>query len=717
MLTGKMGGPSSQSASFLAHYAHSLTGRPLGEWHRLEEHLTQTADLAEGFASPFAPGWGRLAGLWHDAGKYQRSFQVRIGGVDPDAHTNAKVDHSSVGALMAKERRARPLSFVIAGHHGGMSNADDLAARLIEKADLLSEARRDGLPQWIEEPAVPNPPGWFTDQSQFSLWTRLLFSALVDADFLDTEKFYARGVERNLGRQPSLIELKTRLDAAMERKSATADLTPMNQMRNRVLAACRTNAELTPGVFTLTVPTGGGKTLSSLAFALDHAIKHGLRRVIVVIPFTTIIDQTAKVYREVLGNEAVLEHHTNIDPDKETPVNRLASENWDAPVVVTTNVQFFESLYANRPSRCRKLHRIANSVVIFDEVQTFPVHLLAPVKHVLRELTGQYGVTALLCTATQPTILENTREIVPEPTKEFSAVATRCDVLMPKDDTPIGWEALAAELKEHSQALAIVHRRDDAQRLAELMGSNCLHLSARMCAKHRTKVLATVKQQLIDGAPCQLVATQLVEAGVDIDFPEVYRAFAGADSLAQAAGRCNREGKGSGRLHVFMAPTKPPRGILRTAQEVSRTMWIEGRLDLKNPDTFVEYFTRLYGRAEQDSRSVMAAEREQRFKDVAEQFKMIEEAGQPVVAPFGDWQPRVEDVRKLGVSRDRMRRLQPFMVNLYPQEIAILVKAGALERIQETFWSVVPGFNHIYSERWGFGWQGPVYAEPESLIA
>jgi CRISPR-associated endonuclease/helicase Cas3 len=345
------------------------------------------------------------------------------------------------------------------------------------------------------------------------------------------------------------------------------------------------------------------------------------------------------------------------------------------------------------------------------------VHLLAPVKHILRELTGRYGVTALLCTATQPTILENTREIMPEPTKEFSVVANRCDVLMPKDDTPIGWEALAAELKEHAQALAIVHRRDDAQRLVELVGKNCLHLSARMCARHRMEVLAEVKQRLNEGAHCQLVATQLVEAGVDIDFPEVYRAFAGADSLAQAAGRCNREGRGSGRLHVFMAPTQPPRGILRTAQEEARTMWKLGRLDLKNPATFVEYFARLYGRAEQDSRSVMAAEREQRFKDVAEQFRMIDEAGQPVVAPYLDWQSRVEDVRKLGVSRDRMRRLQRFMVNLYPQEIAILCKAGALEQIQETFWAVVPGYNHIYSERWGFGWQGPVYAEPESLIA
>ncbi len=697
------------------YFAHSLKGRPHEEWQGLEEHLTQTAALAECFASLFAPGWGRIAGLWHDAGKYRRAFQEMISS-DPDAHVSGKVDHSSVGAVIAREQRAPLVAFVVAGHHGGLSNADDLSARLSEKAGLLLEARLDGLPQRIERQSVPSAPGWFTDRAQLSLWTRFLFSALVDADFLDTEKFYAGGTERDLGRQPSLVELKTQLDDFMARKAAGSELTPMNEMRARVLEACRMSAGLNPGTFTLTVPTGGGKTLASLAFALDHAVKHGLRRVIVVIPYTSIIEQTAAVYRAALGDHAVVEHHTNVDPDKETAANRLASENWDAPVIVTTSVQFFESLYANRPSRCRKLHRIAGSVVVFDEVQTFPVKLLEPVKHVLKELAAHYHATTVFCTATQPTLFDGVREIVPEPGREFAVVKDRCEVSMPASDEPVTWEALAEELSGHGRVLGIVHRRDDAQRLAELTGDDCMHLSARMCAAHRSKVLAEVKRRLVVGEGCRLVATQLVEAGVDVDFPEVYRAFAGADSLAQAAGRCNREGRGTGHLHVFIALTKPPRGILRTAEEVARTMWRLGKLDLKALATFTEYFERLYSRAERDAPGVLAAEREQRFQDVAESFRMIDESGQPVVAPFGDWQRRVEDVRMLGISRDRMRRLQPFMVSLYRQEIEALVAAGAIERIADAFWAPVPAFR-IYSERWGFGWQGLLAAEPEDLIA
>jgi len=673
------------------------------------------ASLAESFAGAFAPGWGRLAGLWHDAGKYQRAFQDMIGR-DPEAHVKTHVDHSTIGALIAQRSRALTVPFVVAGHHGGLPNSTSLADRLEDKAGFLVEARRDGLPLDLEQESVPGPPSWMTDRAQLSLWTRLLFSALVDADFLDTEKFYSGGAVRDLGSRPTLAELKARLDVYLARKVSKCEPTPMNQMRARVLRYCRENAHHEPGPFTLTVPTGGGKTLASLAFALDHAIRHGLRRVIIVIPFTSIIEQTADVYRDALGSSAVLEHHTNVDPEQETRSNRLASENWDAPLIVTTSVQFLESLYSNRTSRCRKLHRIVNSLVLFDEVQTFPVQLLAPVKHLLRELVDHYGTTTVFCTATQPVLFDGVREIVQEPAREFAVVADRCKILMPAGEEAITWDALASELRSHLRVLAIVHRRADAQVLAELTGADCLHLSARMCAEHRSAVLGEVKRRLANGDDCRLVATQLVEAGVDVDFPDVYRAFAGADSLAQAAGRCNREGKGSGRLHIFIAPTRPPRGILRTAEQEARTMWRLGSLDLKSPATFVEYFRRLYGHADNDARGVMSAEREQRFKDVADSFRLIDETGQPVVAPFGDWQARVEQVRLLGVSRDRMRRLQRFVVNLYPQEVQQLSSAGALERIEDTFWAAVPGFR-IYSDRWGFAWQGRLTAEPEDLIA
>ena len=632
-----------------------------------------------------------------------------------------RVDHSTVGALIAGERSAPLLAFVIAGHHGGLANAEDLSARLTqtEKRALLAQARKDGLPRALEEQPKAPPPSWTkdaTDRASLSMWTRFIFSALVDADFLDTERFYAGGIDRDLGTRPSLAELKQRLDEYLTRKTAAAKQTPVNEMRARVLSACRQKAESDTGVFTLTVPTGGGKTLASLAFALDHAIKNKMSRVIVVIPFTSIIEQTAKVYREALGDEAIIEHHSNVDPGKETPTNRLMSDNWDAPVVVTTSVQFFESLFANRTSKCRKLHSIASSVVVFDEVQTFPVNLLAPVKYALRELAEHYGTTLLMCTATQPVLLDKAVEILPQPDKEFAVVRDRCEVLMPKTEERVTWEGLAGDLRGHRQVMAIVHRRDDAQELAKVVGDCCLHLSARMCAIHRSAVLAEVKRRLQAGEPCRLVATQLVEAGVDIDFPDVYRAFAGADSLAQAAGRCNREGKGEGSLHVFIPPTQPPRGILRTAEKIARVMWADGLLDLTTPDTFRDYFSRLHRMAEQDGPGVMAAERAQRFAEVAELFKMIPESGQPVVAPYADWEVRVDTIRCNGISRERLRRLQPLMVNLYQTEIDKLNQAGALERIEDAFWVVAPGFR-VYSSRWGFGWQGPLAAEPEELIA
>lgn len=697
-------------------YAHSLAGKPQGEWQLLEEHLAAVAALSERFASSFAPGWGRLAGLWHDAGKYQAAFQRYIAS-DSDAHIKGP-DHATVGALIASTRKAAPLAFVIAGHHGGLPDAEDLKCRLERKQSLLDDSRTGGLPRWMEEAAVPSAPAClnFSDRLQFSLWTRLLFSALVDADFLDTEKFYAGGSERE-SNWPSLTDLKTRLDEFLDSKTRGASRTPVNEIRARVLEACRLAAAFEPGAFTLTVPTGGGKTFSSLAFALDHAVQHGLKRVIVVIPYTSIIEQTAQEYRRALGEDAVLEHHTNVDPDNETPQNRLASENWDAPIVVTTSVQFFESLYAKRTSRCRKLHRIVRSVVVFDEVQTFPIHLLEAVRRVLRELTISYGSTTLLCTATKPELLEGAREIVPDPSREFAVVAGRSEILMPSTNEPIAWEYLASELGTHEQVMAIVHRRDDAQQLAQLVGGDCLHLSARMCAEHRSDVLAEVKRRLADGERCRLVATQLVEAGVDVDFPEVFRAFAGADSLAQAAGRCNREGRGHGRLHVFNAPTKPPAGVLRTGLQIAQLMEAEGTLDLKSPDTFHRYFARLYGVSEQDPHAVLAAERAQKFETVAELFRMIEEAGEPVVAPYGDeWVRRLNAIRYGGVTRLGMRRLQRFMVNLYEKEIICLRNAGALERIADMFWVVVPGFQ-VYDNRWGFGWQGDPKIEPESLIA
>ncbi|HUE01162.1 MAG TPA: DEAD/DEAH box helicase, partial [Bryobacteraceae bacterium] len=485
-----------------------------------------------------------------------------------------------------------------------------------------------------------------------------------------------------------------------------------------VLGDCREAAELPVGAFTLTVPTGGGKTLASLAFALRHAAKHDLRRVIVVIPYTSIIEQTANAYREALGPDAVIEHHSGLDPDHETARNRIACENWDAPVVVTTSVQFFESLYANRTSRCRKLHRIANSVVVFDEVQTFPPRLLRPIESALSQLVSHYGVTAVFCTATKTTLSLSSpgHEIVRDVQREFGAVGGRYEVLLPESREPVVWESLARELRGHEAVLAIVHKRADAERLARLVGDDCIHLSARMCAAHRSAALNEIKWRLQAGRACRVVATQLVEAGVDVDFPEVYRAMAGADSLAQAAGRCNREGRlVTGRLHIFIAPTDPPRD-LRPALRTAESLWNQGVLDLKNPDLFPEFFRQLYSVLTDDP-GVLAAERELCFEESARKFRMIDDEGTySVVAPYGGAGYRVADIRK-GITRIGLRRLQPFLVNLYKQEVDELLNAGALEQLDEKLYCTVVGFERIYDQWFGFSWKGAPAAEPESLIA
>jgi CRISPR-associated endonuclease/helicase Cas3 len=698
----------------LKHYAHSRPGEPVGTWQELADHLEGTSTLAEEFAFRFAPGWGLLAGLWHDAGKYRAAFQRHIG-VEMNGPPDEQSWHAVVGALLARERKADPLVIAIAGHHGGLRNLQDTKARLERDSEFLRQARRDGLPPQLEEHSVPQLPSFLRDKHDLALWIRFVFSALVDADFLDTERFY-NGGGREL-HHPSLAELRDKLNGSLSDKERAAEATTVNGMRSRVLQDCRAAAAWAPGAFTLTVPTGGGKTLASMAFALDHAIHNGLDRVIVVIPYTSIIEQTAQAYREVFGDEAVVEHHSSVDPDRESQANRMASENWDAPVIVTTSVQFFESLYANRTSRCRKLHRISGSVVVFDEVQTFPPALLQPIRSALGQLIGHYGVSAVFCTATQPALrLPGTREIVSDVEREFAVVRGRCEFELPASEEPLLWEALAGELRERHQVLAIVHKRADAENLARLTGEDCIHLSSRMCAEHRSRVIEDIRKRLREGETCRVVSTQLVEAGVDVDFPEVYRAFAGADSLAQAAGRCNREGlRPSGRCRVFIAPSRPPRGILQVGFDVAFTMWKDHVLDLTKQETFRSYFDRLYGRVDTDP-GVIAAERELRFEDSAQLFRMIEEHGEGVIAPFGDWQERFRDIEHTGLNRFTIRRLQRLIVNLYPVEIARLDRAGAISRIEELLWRVNPGYEHIYDARFGVGWQGDIAADPEAFI-
>jgi CRISPR-associated endonuclease/helicase Cas3 len=587
-----------------APLAHSAN--PQGKTHDLARHLYDTAQLVADFASAFdSAGFGRCAGLWHDLGKNALDVQARLA-QSADAHIeggpgSGRVDHSSAGALYAldtlKAGLGLPLSFVIAGHHAGLADKVDLDNRLAGKRDRLQAALAN--PAKVVPPAErPVPPSFLQAapgvsaedlKRRYELWVRMLFSCLVDADFLDTERHFQEQQFRLRGHYLSLAQLKERFDKELERRFAQALPSKVNYIRNQVRAACQAKGRGCPqGVFTLNGPTGCGKTLASMAFALEHAARHQLERIIVVLPFTSIIDQNAKVYRDFFGAENVLEHHASIDlddPTRENPASRVARENWDAPIIVTTSVQLLESLLANRTSRCRKLHNVARSVLIFDEVQTLPIAHLTPILDVLKELVRAYQVTLVLSTATQPALkhrswglgqvflgFEKTTEIVEDVDRTFEALK-RVEVKWPADlQQPKTWDELAKEVRQEEEVLVIVHKRDDARQLAELLPDS-IHLSALMCPKHRLQVIERIKTELEANhmrrerkeltRPLRVVSTQLVEAGVDLDFPVVYRALAGLDAIAQAAGRCNREGRLDrlGQVRVFAAPTEPRKAL------------------------------------------------------------------------------------------------------------------------------------------------------------
>jgi CRISPR-associated endonuclease/helicase Cas3 len=404
----------------------------------------------------------------------------------------------------------------------------------------------------------------------------MLFSCLVDADFRDTEAFYAaaegRLVDRDWPALPMIIErLLADFEAHIAHKRSIAPETRVNRLRNEVLAHVRTRAAEPTGLFSLTVPTGGGKTLASLAFALYHARRHGLDRIVYAIPFTSVIDQTAAIFRDVLGKDIILEHHSAIDEERIScregaDKSRLAMEDWAAPIVVTTNVQFFESLFANRPSRCRKLHNLARSVIVLDEAQTIPLAVLRPCVAVLDELGRNYGTSIVLCTATQPAVsvpdflggieLGPDRELAPEPIRLHAAlkrVEVRHGGEMMDDDLIVALGAV-------HQGLMIVNSRAHALALyykATAAGvDGVVHLTTRQYAAHRREILADIRARLNDGRACRLIATSLVEAGVDLDFPKVWRAEAGLDQIAQAAGRCNREGRRPFPIHGAPSPAR-----------------------------------------------------------------------------------------------------------------------------------------------------------------
>jgi len=713
--------------------------------HALIDHLKEVGRLAGQFASLFGSNsWAEVAGLWHDLGKYSQDFQRMIRSASGlDAHIESspgRVDHSTAGAIYAVQKfgpYGNILAYLIAGHHAGLPdwNSEEegrssLYQRL-QKTELLDSVLKQLPADELLEQKRPSekPPGGTP-----ALWIRMLFSCLTDADFLDTESFMDPGKSENRVGYPVLTELVELFDRYMSQLAMTVDDTRVNRLRADILKTCREKAHHAPAIFSLTVPTGGGKTLSSLAFALRHAIRFGKRRVIYVIPYTSIIEQTADIFREVFSS-AVVEHHSNLDPEKETPQSRLACENWDAPIVVTTSVQFFESLFASRTSRTRKLHNIVDSVVVLDEAQLLPPEFLKPVVEVMKDLQRFYGVTFVLSTATQPALTERRGfdfhfpgfsevvEIIDDPVKLHDDLK-RVEVVIPDDlNTPRSWEEVAAELRNYPSVLCIVNRRDDCRDLFRLMPSGTVHLSALMCGEHRSAVIANIKRRLRRGEPLRVVSTQLVEAGVDLDFPVVYRALAGLDSVAQAAGRCNREGLlRCGTLVIFVPPKPAPIGTLRQAEGCGRLLLQQRLSDPLAPERFEEYFRQLYWLKGDslDKHGILEdlKANEQlhiRFRSAAKKFRFIDDTlQQTVIVRYGQSVELIEQLIRLKPERWLMRKLQRYVVNIPKWVCRRLVSDGDVIEVHPGIFA--QSHDRLYHPELGFLANDPAYRDPETLI-
>ena len=694
-------------------YAHTTKSEDRSTWELLTKHLTEVGQLTARYAAAFGSAdLGYAIGLLHDLGKVKPRFQRRL--VD----ASVQEPHSGEGALFIANREAgvlgTMLAHCIAGHHTGLSNGltrgGSPATPLRER---LAQADPIDLPAGIELPPLDRkPPPPLADRGKtspqdvvFSLafFTRMLFSALVDADRTATAKFYGEHTE------PSYPPLE-RLELALRGSLAAFDPSrhAVNRIRASVLAAVQEKTAAPPGLFSLTVPTGGGKTLTSLSFALKHAIDHELARIIYVAPFTAIIDQTAQVYRTALGTpEAILEHHSAFDHDKvldpdEREIIREAAQRWDAPIVVTTAVQFFESLFANKPSQCRKLHRIARSVILLDEVQALPLSLLRPCLRAVRELAAAYGASVVLCTATPPGVraedrflpaeaLEGVTELAPDP-KRLACSLRRVAV---EAAGALSDTELARRAGSHHQVLVIVDNRRHAQALAEQV-EGATHLSTFMTGKHRRHVLKTARTRLAAGESVRLISTSLIEAGVDIDFPVVFRAVAGVDRMAQAAGRCNREGAlpGKGRMVLFEPDPafQPPPG-LRPQATIGKRL-IERFRDPLSTDAVAAYFRELYHNRGVDQldnakvgtrgKGILAAHTSRKdlpFADVAEAFRMIPDEAVPLIVPggcFGAPDELLDRLRQERAAGGLARRLQPYVVNVSrPQRRRMIVDGSA----------------------------------------
>ena len=757
----------------LIYYAHSAQDKlgnllPYERWQTLQSHSVNVGEMAAEFARVFgAQEIACQTGQLHDLGKYSEAFNCRL-------HGGPSVDHATAGAKIAVERWrnviGKLIAFCIAGHHAGLANGSgegDNRRTLKQRLALQFGADIPALDNlWQQEIKLPqnlSAPPLKADAHHpffsYAFFTRMLYSCLVDADYLDTEAFYLKlenkAAER--GGYPDLNVLqhnfnqfindfRRRIAQAPEQTEAEKRNAALNRLRSEILDHAVEQAAQPQGLFTLTVPTGGGKTFTSMAFALEHAKQHGMRRVIYVIPFTSIIEQNAAEFRKAfgeLGEQAVLEHHSTFDDGKlqnEATKDklRLASENWDAPIVVTTAVQFFESLFADRSSRCRKLHNIAGSVIILDEAQMLPLNLLLPIMQAIKELAQNYRCSVVMCTATQPAVqaengfyrgFENVREIAPKPTALF-------DKLRRTTVQHIGTQTdadLLAKLAEHPQMLIIVNNRRHARSLYDQAKplDGTFHLTTLMCAKHRSQKLDEIRGRLKSGEPCRVIATSLIEAGVDVDFPLVMRAEAGLDSVAQAAGRCNREGKrpSENSFVWIFAPEEqwkaPPELAAQAA--VMRLTADSFSDDLLSTQAVAAYFAELYQLkgSELDNKKILKMHNDTGqsldfpFQTIADKFHMIESHMQPLIIPFdGEAENLISSLQHADHIGGLLRKLQPYTVQIPEKALAALYKAGRIESINEKnfgkqFYTLI-GLD-LYDEVAGLSWEDLNFFRAEGL--
>jgi len=740
-------------------YAHS--GNAAGKWELVAEHLCNVSERASDYAQPFgAEVEARIAGLLHDLGKYGDLFQRRLRG---EVHG---IDHWSAGAWVALTQNKKlgiATALAIQGHHIGLQAADTESLRELDPRTysgtlklsevdtklLVDRLHDDGLRLPTIESSIAE--GSRTDALAAMLDVRMLFSALVDADYLETEAHFEadpegtpRYREQALPLEPerALEILQRHLDQLRAKVIAPKRLM---QVRADLLSACRKAAVMRPGVFALSAPTGSGKTLSMLAFALQHAADHDLRRVVMVIPYLTIIEQTARIYRDIFaphfGERYILEQHSlagtrapkraessqlaaDIDNEDESiRIAGMAAENWDAPIIITTSVQLLESLFANRTSACRKLHNLARSVILFDEVQTLPSRLAIPTLAALAHLSERYSTSVVFATATQPAFSHlddgvkaladagwQPKEIVPPDLNLFSRLR-RTQVNWPDLRTAVSWSDIARQVaeQEEKQVLCIVNLKRNAAELAKMLRGEgipgLLHLSTAMCPAHRERVLSQVRQRLHDKEPCILISTQCVEAGVDVDFPVVYRAWGPLEAIAQAAGRCNRHGKQEiGEVHVFLPEEAgyPPDGYQRATDVTSMLLKHRGRdnMDIRDPSLFEEYYRSLYdlaavadmsdGRARKLKEAILRRD----FVGAAEYYRLISKDAINILVPFEveTYRALAEEARANGLKAEWIRRARAHTVGLIRptfdapiQALLEPVPLGSRGRSQEWF--------------------------------